>query len=387
MSGSLQRPIKVLHVAETIRGGIASYLNELHPQQEASFGAGNIHYVVPSDHRGDLAVDDAQMTTFERSGRSVSGLFQMLRASLQAIDAFRPNVVHLHSSFAGLVLRPALAARPQAPSVIYCPHGWAFSRKTGRLSHQVAKTAENLLARTTDRIICISANEFNEAVRAGISANRLTLVHNGISKARPEPQPVAALWPTKKTKVLFIGRLDWQKGYDLLIEAARRLEDVLDVRIVGASVIDKFQGPTVPPNITLLGWLDRREIEAHLEAADLVVIPSRWEAFGLVALEAMRAAKPILAFRIGALPEIVVDGVTGALCEPVSADRLVAGFRRMLALDLKVLGCRGYDRFKQFYDVQKTHRQLQQVYLDVLQTDELRPEKPAQLQSDLSSNI
>jgi hypothetical protein len=59
----------------------------------------------------------------------------------------------------------------------------------------------------------------------------------------------------------------------------------------------------------------------------------------------------------------------------------------MLDLDLKVLGYRGYDRFKQFYDVQKTHRQLQQVYLDVLQTDELRPEKPAQLQSDLSSNI
>ncbi|SFQ31894.1 Glycosyltransferase involved in cell wall bisynthesis [Bradyrhizobium sp. Ghvi] len=385
MPGSLQRPVKVLHIAETIRGGIASYLNELHPQQEASFGAGNVHYVVPSDHRGDLAVDDAQMTTFGRSGRSVSGLFQMLRASLQAIDAFKPNVVHLHSSFAGLVLRPALAARPQAPSVIYCPHGWAFSRKAGRVSHQITKAAENLLARTTDRIICISADEFNEAIRAGISADRLTLVHNGISKTRP--QPVAAPWPTKKTKVLFIGRLDRQKGYDLLIEAARLLEDVLDVRIVGASVVNKYQGPAVPSNVTLLGWLDRGEIETHLEAADLVVIPSRWEAFGLVALEAMRAAKPILAFRIGALPEIVVDGATGALCEPVSAGQLVEGFRRMLDLDLKVLGNRGYDRFKQFYDVEKTHRQLRQVYMDVLERNELRPEKQVQLQSDLSSNI
>lgn len=387
MPGSLQRPIKLLHVAETIRGGIASYLNELHPQQQASFGAENIHYVVPSDHRGDLAIDDAQMTTFERSGRSVSGLFHMLRASLQAIDSFRPDVVHLHSSFAGLVLRPALAARSQAPSVIYCPHGWAFSRETGRLSHQISKAAENLLARTTDRIICISADEFNEAVRAGISADRLTLVPNGISKTRPEQPPVAAIWPSKKAKVLFIGRLDRQKGYDLLIEAARLLEDVLDVRIVGASVVNKFDGPAVPPNVTLLGWLDRREIETHLEAADLVVIPSRWEAFGLVALEAMRAAKPILAFRIGALPEIVVDGVTGVLCEPVTAAELVQGFRRALDLDLKVLGHRGYERFKQYYDVQKTHRQLRQVYMEVLQNDERRPEKQVQLQSDLSGNI
>lgn len=386
MSGSLQRPIRLLHIAETIRGGIATYLNDLHPQQQASFGAENIHYVVPSDHRGDLAIDDVQMTTFERSGRSVSGLFNMLRASLQAIDSFRPDVVHLHSSFAGLVLRPALAARPQAPSVIYCPHGWAFSRETGRLSHQVSKAAEQLLARTTDRIICISADEFNEAVRAGIPADRLTLVPNGISKTRPEPPPVAALWPSKKAKVLFIGRLDRQKGFDLLIEAARRLEDVVDVRIVGASVVNKFEGSAVPANVTLLGWLDRHEIETHLEAADLVVIPSRWEAFGLVALEAMRAAKPILAFRIGALPEIVVDGVTGVLCEPVTAAELVQGFRRALDLDLKVLGHRGYERFKQYYDVQKTHRQLRQVYMEVLQSDERRPEEQVQLQQDVSSN-
>ncbi|WP_456679043.1 glycosyltransferase [Bradyrhizobium sp. LM6.9] len=117
-----RQPLKVLHVAETIRGGIASYLNELHPRQQASFGADNVHYVVPSDHRHDLpAVDESQITTFERSGRSISGLFQMLRASMQALDALKPDVVHLHSSFAGLVLRPALAARSEGPRVVYCP--------------------------------------------------------------------------------------------------------------------------------------------------------------------------------------------------------------------------------------------------------------------------
>lgn len=215
MPGSPTQPyarqtMKVLHVAETIRGGIASYLNELHPQQQASFGAENVHYVVPSDHRGDLAaVDDKQITTFERSGRSIAGLLQMLRASMQALDAFRPDVVHLHSSFAGLVLRPALAARSDGPRVVYCPHGWAFSRETGRLSHVVTKAAENLLARTSDRIICISVDEFNEAVRAGIPADRLTVVHNGISKSRTL-QPVAAEWTSRRSRssslVVWTGR-------------------------------------------------------------------------------------------------------------------------------------------------------------------------------------
>lgn len=384
-----RQTLKVLHVAETIRGGIASYLNDLHPQQQTSFGAENVHYVVPSDHRHDLVgIADDQVTTFERPGRSVSGLFQMLRASMQALDAFRPDVVHLHSSFAGLVLRPALAARSEGPRVVYCPHGWAFSRETGRLSHLVTKAAETLLARTSDRIICISGDEFNEAVRAGIPVDRLTLVHNGISKTRPFPVGGAAHWASKKVKVLFIGRLDRQKGFDLLIEAARSLEDALDVRIVGASVVNKSEDLDIPANVSLLGWLDRQQIETQLDAADLVVIPSRWEAFGLVALEAMRAAKPILAFRSGALPEIIVDGVTGVLCEPVAVQPLVDGFRRVLELDLRVLGQRGYDRFKQFYDIQRTHSQLHQVYVDLLQDDPIQLEKgKAELQSDLSNNF
>ena len=157
--------------------------------------------------------------------------------------------------------------------------------------------------------------------------------------------------------------------------------------MIGASVVNKYEGPSVPPNVSLLGWLDRPTIETQLEAADLVVIPSRWEAFGLVALEAMRAAKPILAFRSGALPEIVVDGVTGVLCEPVAVQPLVDGFRRALDFDLKVLGQRGYDRFKQLYDVQKTHGQLQQVYLELLQNEGTPVAAKAGLQSDLSKNF
>jgi hypothetical protein len=186
--------MKVLHVAETIRGGIASYLNELHPQQQASFGAENVHYVVPSDHRRDLAaVDDNQITTLKtirpQHRRAIADAARKYAGHWMPSDR---TWVHLHSSFAGLVLR-ARAGRPRSggPRVVYCPHGWAFSRETGRLSHVVTKAAENLLARTSDRIICISGDEFNEAVRAGIPADRLTVVHNGISKSRTL-QPVAA---------------------------------------------------------------------------------------------------------------------------------------------------------------------------------------------------
>jgi glycosyltransferase involved in cell wall biosynthesis len=251
----------------------------------------------------------------------------------------------------------------------------------------VSTSVENLLARTSDRIICISGDEHTEAVRAGIPADRLSLVHNGISRNRPSSSVIAASWPTTKTKVLFIGRLDRQKGYDLLLDAARSLEDRLDVRIVGAAVVGKYDGSKIPSNVSMLGWLARQQIEAQLDAADIIVIPSRWEGFGLVALEAMRAAKPILAFRIGALPEIVEDGVTGVLCTPVTSVQLADGFKRLLEMDLGVLGRRGYDRFKQLYDVEKTHRILRQVYIDVLEGDPACSKQQAELQSNLSNTL
>lgn len=381
-----KRALKVLHVAETIRGGIATYLNELHPYQRASYDRHNVHYIVPSDHRDDLAgFEDSEVSVFQRTGRSVAGLLRMAIVTLQQIRRIRPDVVHIHSTFAGLVIRPLLFFMRDRPQVVYCPHGWAFSRETSRLSHRTTKLVEHLLARITDRIVCISGDEQKQGIEAGIARERLILVYNGISADRPVPAANSVTWASHKTRILFIGRLDRQKGYDLLVETARRLSEAVDVRIIGSSVIGKQEDLEPPSNVALLGWMNRAEIEAHLEAADLVVIPSRWEAFGLVALEAMRAAKPIVAFRIGALPEIVEDGVTGILSNPVSVDSLVEGIERAAKLDLPATGRRGYDRFRRLYDVKNTDQALNTLYLDVTQIHRRVPAKHLPRTKDILS--
>jgi glycosyltransferase involved in cell wall biosynthesis len=380
--------LKILHVAETVRGGIATYLNELHPHQSASFGPGNVSYVVPSDHRGDLVnIEDDAVTTFPRDGRNAISLFAMLTATMRAVRQRRPDIIHLHSSFAGLVVRPVLSLTYRRSRIVYCPHGWAFGRETGPLSRAVTRFTELLLSKLTHRIVCISESEQVDAMRVGISANRLVLVHNGISKQRPALDQPSAPWRSERIKVLFIGRLDRQKGYDLLIEAARTLADTLDVRLIGASVVSKFRSSDLPANVSLLGWMDRSQIETELDQADMVAIPSRWEAFGLVAIEAMRAAKPIIAFRIGALPEIVEDGVTGVLCDEVSPEKLAEGFERATRLDLPAVGQAGYERFTRLYDIEQTHRSLSQMYADILHRRERQTGQQAELQSDLSNNL
>ncbi|MFB9268754.1 glycosyltransferase family 4 protein [Bradyrhizobium erythrophlei] len=376
----------MLHVAETIRGGIATYFNELHPYQRASYGRGKVHYVIPSDHRGDLVgFEESEVSTFERAGRSVSGLLHMAVTARREIRRLQPDIVHLHSTFAGLVIRPLLLFMRNRPKIVYCPHGWAFSRETSRLSHRTTKLVEIVLARLADRIVCISGYERKRAIDAGIARERLTLVPNGISGQRPSPRAGAVDWPSQKTRILFIGRLDWQKGYDLLIEMARELAESVDVRVLGSPVVDRQNDIELPANVSLLGWADRYQIDAQLDAADLVIIPSRWEAFGLVALEAMRAAKPIVAFRVGALPEIVEDGVTGVLGNQVSAASLVETVKKAQQLDLAWAGRQGEARFKRLYDVKTTHRLLSELYHQLCNLDQRARADVGSARADVSS--
>ena len=357
--------MRVLHVAETIRGGIATYFSELHPYQIACFGRRNVHYVVPEGHRHDLdGIDSENISCFHRSGRNIASLARMASQTLAQIRRHRPDVVHLHSTFAGLVIRPLLLFIRLRPRVVYCPHGWSFTREASLLSRSAAKAVEWLLANITDRIICISHYEYGVALDAGINANRLSLVRNGINSARPAPvKPGTVIpWNASRTRILFVGRFDRQKGYDILIEAARQLGDQFEVRMIGSPVLDKQKALGPPPNVRLLGWMDHRQIEAQLDQADIAVIPSRWEAFGLVALEAMRASKAIVAFRVGALAEIVEHGVTGILCEPISAEALIGGLRATRELDLTLAGQRARARFFELFTADRMHTVLTQVY-------------------------
>jgi glycosyltransferase involved in cell wall biosynthesis len=358
-------PLTILHVAETIRGGIATYFNELHTLQRTTFK--QVHYVVPADHRAELVeIDDLNISLFARTGRNFASLCRLARQTVAEVRRLKPDVVHIHSTFAGLVLRPILVLMPSRPRIVYCPHGWAFSRETSRVSTTTTSLFERLLALSTDRIVCVSNDEYQAGRRAGISDKRLSLVVNGLSMIRKKASTPNSIWGTDKLRVLFVGRLDRQKGFDLLIEAAEMLTDLADFRMIGSPVVNSRETIKLPSNVKMLGWLDRKKIEVQLDLADLTVIPSRWEAFGFVALEAMRAKKAIVAFRAGALPEIVEDGVTGIICHPVSAEALRNGLLQASKLDLAAMGEKGFARLQELFTIEKTHAALADVYVTTM---------------------
>lgn len=279
------------------------------------------------------------------------------RAIASEIDAFRPDVVHVHNVFP--MISPAVFAVCGAKGVpavmtlhnyrLTCPIGVHFMRGAvctrcagGREYHCALQNCRGSHAesfayafrgfatrvrggftRHVRAYIAISAFLKDRLVASGLPGDKIHVVHNMASL------PEAAADASKGEYALFCGRLSEEKGLDVLLEAARRAPEV-PVHIAGDGELRMALEQAAPPNVHFLGMQDRPALAALYAGARLAVVPSVWwETFGLVAVEAMGHGLPVIAARNGALPEIVLDGETGLLVPPGDAAALAAALRAL----------------------------------------------------------
>jgi glycosyltransferase involved in cell wall biosynthesis len=138
------------------------------------------------------------------------------------------------------------------------------------------------------------------------------------------------------------------------------------VRCIGASVVSGGPALDLPDNVAPLGWLDEPRIMAQLAMADVVAMPSRWEGFGLVAIEAMRAGRPVVASRIGGLPEVVEEGVTGRLVPPDDPEALLAALLADTPETRRTMAEAGRARFLAHFTARDSARQVATLYRQLL---------------------
>jgi len=204
-------------------------------------------------------------------------------------------------------------------------------------------TLANVSARGLDRMVAIS-----DAVReylcqeAGLPPDKIVRIYYGIDPTpycpdRAASVPTRASAPAAGPVIGVIARLAPQKGHRVLIDAipaiAERFPD-LRVRFVGheaLSTVDELRAYArdrgVADRILFEGFRAAAEVLPDL---DVFVLPSLWEGFGLVLVEAMAAGRPIVASSVGPIPEVVVDGVTGLLVPPGDPAALASTIVRLL---------------------------------------------------------
>jgi glycosyltransferase involved in cell wall biosynthesis len=240
------------------------------------------------------------------------------------VRSFAPDVVHLHSSKAGLAGR--LALRGRVPTV-FQPHAWSFAAVGGPV--RAASLAwERLAARWADVVVCVSAAERDEGIAAGVRARRWEVVPNGVDLARFTPLPKEDGVP----RVVCVGRLSRQKGQDVLL-AAWRMVDVpgAELVLVGDGPERETLSRDLPPSVRLVGR--QEDVAPWYASATVVAVPSRWEGMALTALEALACGRPVVASDVTGMrealppsslvpaedPAALAGALTAALREPAGA--------------------------------------------------------------------
>ena len=315
---------RVLHVCESTLGGIGVFIRDLALDQVARGWQPAVAVPDSGPLLDELVEGGVRVFRWNATAAPGPAVPRELAWLGRIAGGFEPDVLHLHSSKAGLVGR--LLSRRRTPTV-FQPHSWSFFAKSGRV-RDATLWWERLGARWADVVLCVSEDErrlgLAEGVRAdfrvlpnGIPLDRFTAPAPGDRDAARErlglgPEPVAVC----------VGRLHRQKNQAALLDAWPRVrESVPDARLVLLG-----EGPDRPQletravhGVDLFGQTS--EVRTWLAAASLVVQPSRWEGMSLSLLEALASGRSVVVTDVPGMSEVVVDGV-GAVVPPDDAEAL-----------------------------------------------------------------
>lgn len=254
----------------------------------------------------------------------------------RAIRAAQPDIVHTHTSKAGFLGR--LAARSAGtPHVVHTPHGHIFHGYFSGLSTRAFVALERRAARWTDRIITLSDEEAADHLRCGIGrSEQFVTIPSGVDLAAVTAAPVVRLSPGGPV-VGTVARLVPVKGLQDLVDAVPailRRFPTAGVLLVGDGELRpaleaKARDRGVLDRVTFAGF--REDVPSAIAGMDVFVLPSLNEGMGRVLVMAMALGKPIVATRVGGVPELLGQGEAGILVPPGDATAIADAVNALLA--------------------------------------------------------
>lgn len=376
---------RVLHLAQPVDGGVARVVLDL---VRAQLAAGlRVTAACPG---GALAAGLRELGADVRdwrAGRSPGpGLPGEVRRLARLVDEVRPELVHAHSAKAGLAAR--LAVRGRVPTV-YQPHAWSFEA-VGGLTATLARYWERWGARWADQVVCVSEAEHATGLRAGVRA-AYAVIPNGIDTTRFCPDTGTAAGDDAGQNpgddagqnagenarnhdplVVCVGRLCRQKGQDVLLAAWDGIlaaQPRAGLVLVGDGPDREVLRRHAPPSVRFTGAV--ADTAPWYRAADLVVLPSRWEGMALAPLEAMGCGTPVVLADVDGARESLPPALAAHCLVPPEDPAALAGAVTGLLADPALraaLAARGRRHVLSTHDVRHTAERFTALYGRLLDT-------------------
>lgn len=305
--------------------------------------------------------------------------YRELRAALRRL---RPQLVHTHSSKAGILGRFAAAAE-RVPFVVHTIHGMSFNRTQPWFVQCAYRLLERRAARVTDRIVTVADAMIEQSVAARVAPrSRFQTIYSGVDlesfdPARCERTAVRAAWGVGPDDVVVgtVARLFRNKGYETLLPilaaAARRCPRLRFVWVGDGAQRAVYERELARLDLAartrLVGRVDPGEVPRLLSGFDILAHASRWEGLPRAVVQSLLMKVPVVAVDLDGAREAVVDRRSGRLVPPGDPEAFVAALLE-LAGDAELrssFGAAGREACLRRFDARRMVEALERMYLDL----------------------
>lgn len=282
------------------------------------------------------------------------------------IKRINPDIVHLHSSKAGAIGRIAAVGLPC--KVIFTAHGWAFTEGIGKVKRNIYIFIEKNLAKYTDKIICVSEYDYKLAekekvIKKGINAK---VIQNGVEEISDMSNTKGNITPV----ITMTARFDTQKNQSLLLEALSKVEIPFVVNLIGdgplrAKCEEIVKNSGMEEKVNFLGF--QRDVTSFLKETDIFALISNYEGLPISIIEAMSCSLPIIASRVGGIPELIDNSING-FCVENETKKISQAFEMLLTdSDLRLkMGEESYKKYINGFGIETNLSNIETVYKELI---------------------
>lgn len=302
---------KIVHVVESFGGGVYNFLVDLLNNTIDEFDITVIYALRPQ-------TPDNFINDFDKRIKFIHSKYMTRSIGLNDLKAFfeikkllkseSPDIVHCHSSKAGLLTR--LATNTKKIKTFYTPHGYSFLMEdSSKLKRLIYRSIEKIGTLNHSIIVACSKGEYEESLKL---TKRATYVSNGVNLEKLKkyiPDKIKQI-NTKKLTFVTTGRVSYQKNPELFNKIAENFPQIKFIWVGTGDLEDKLTSK----NIEITGWKNRDELMEILNKSDIFILPSLWEGLPISLLEAMALKKPCIVSNVIGNRDVISNENNGFVC-------------------------------------------------------------------------
>lgn len=349
---------KILFIVEAMGGGVFTYIVDLANELIDSYDmyiAYGVRKQTPKDYKEyfDKRINLIEVHNFGRSinpTKDIKALIEIREISKR----INPDIIHLHSSKAGVLGR--IAFNGKKVPLYYTPHGYSFLMEdTSAIKRAFYRMIEAVCAKRKCITISCSFGEHQESKKLTHDA---VYVNNGINIMELQ-KLIGEVTEIKKHPftVFTLGRICYQKNPTLFNQIALEMPDIQFVWIGDGELRDELTAP----NILITGWAERKRALKYSLSGDAFILTSRWEGLPISLLEAMYIKKPCIVSNVIGNRDVIHSNKNGYVCNVI--DEYVQAIRDIKNGDVAALVENAYQEILNAYNTKIMAEQYKKIYI------------------------